>query len=319
MIAAMVMCHKNLEQVNRLVQSLSHPEIDIFIHVDSKCKEDCGIIKAPPGSRVYFVEKTVSGYLDDKSLIDITLSMIKLAKETELLMSTHYEYFILLSGQDYPIRSMSFIVRSLSESYPAPFIDCNGGGKSNPVIRSKFGKCNLVIKMRFYAMNKIKWIPKFFIRVGTYFATKLLFLFHLSDYYWFKKHNIELYCGSAWWILPDVIIDFVLSEIGKTYSNRLLSTFTPEETFFQILARRSPLKDLVRVKNQKEKQACKTYAYFHDVDKPMANHPYTFTKREYKKLIESDYWFARKFDTYVDSEIMDMLDTFRESESSRTI
>ena len=63
-----------------------------------------------------------------------------------------------------------------------------------------------------------------------------------------------------------------------------MATDTPEETFFQILARRSPLRELVRVKDQKEKQASKTWAYFHDEDKPMANHPYTFTKNEYQKF-----------------------------------
>lgn len=315
MIAAMIMCHKNLEQVNRLVQALSHPEIDIFIHIDQKCKEDYQIIRPYSGGGLYFVEDRISDYLDDRSLIDITLSMIRLAKKTEQQLCKHYDYFMLLSGQDYPIKDMSFIVNSLNESYPTPFIDCNGGGKNNPIIRSKFGKRKSILKMRFYAMHKLKFFPRFFIRAGMWLMTKLLFALHMSDYYYFARHNIELHCGSAWWILPDIIIDFVLNEIKQPYVERLLTTDTPEETFFQILARRSPLKELVRVKDQKEKQASKTWAYFHDVDKPMAKHPYTFTKNEYQKLIESGYWFGRKFDTNVDTEIMDMLDHFRATES----
>jgi hypothetical protein len=309
MIAAMIMCHKNLEQVNRLVQALSHPEIDIFIHIDKKCKEENRITRADLGG-LYFVENRISGYLDDRSLIDITLSMINLAK-TEENMGKHYDYFMLLSGQDYPIRDMPFIVNSLRESYPMPFIDCNGGGKNNPVIRSKFGKRKLILKMRFYAMHRLKWFPRIIIRAGMRIITKLLFALHLSDYYYFEKHNIEMHCGSAWWILPDAIIDYILKEMDQPYVNRLLATDTPEETFFQILSRRSPMGALVKVKDQKEKQASKTWAYFHDIDKPMAKHPYTFTKNEYRKLIESDYWFGRKFDTTVDPEIMDMLDNYR--------
>lgn len=312
MIAAMIMCHKNLEQVNRLVRSLSHPEIDIFIHIDQKCKEEYQITGTDSGGDIYFVENRISGYLDDRSLIDITLSMIHLAKKTEEQTGKHYDYFILLSGQDYPIKDMPFVVRSLKESYPTPFIDCNGGGKDNPVIRSKFGKRKTILKLRFYALHKLKWIPRLLIRGGIWLSTRVLFTLHLSDYYYFEKNNIELHCGSAWWILPDVIIDFVLQEMEQPYVKRLLTTDTPEETFFQILARRSPLRELVRVKDQKEKQASKTWAYFHDVDKPMVKHPYTFTKNEYQKLIESDYWFGRKFDTHVDTEIMDMLDRYRE-------
>lgn len=307
MIAAMIMCHKNLEQVHRLVRALSHPEIDIFIHIDQKCTENYQITRSDSGN-IFFVEKRISGYLDDRSLIDITISMITLAKNVEEKTCGHYKYFMLFSGQDYPIRDVSFIVKSLNESYPTPFIDCNGGGKSNPVIRSKFGKRKAILKMRFYATHKLKWFPRFFIRSGIWLVTKLLFALHLSDYYYFERHNIELHCGSAWWILPDVIIDYILNEMDQPYVDRLLTTDTPEETFFQILARRSPLRDLVRVKEQNEKQASKTWAYFHDVDKPMVKHPYTFTKNEYRKLIESDYWFGRKFDINVDSEIMDMLD-----------
>lgn len=310
MIAAMIMCHKNLDQVNRLVQAISHPEIDIFIHIDRKCSEDYKINRKDSGG-LFFVENRISGYLDDRSLIDITLSMVSLAKRVEISSCKHYDYFMLLSGQDYPIRDMSFVVKSLCESYPTPFIDCNGGGKNNSVIRSKFGKRKSILKLRFYVMQKMRWVPKFFIRGGTWVITKILFALHLSDYFYFVKQNIELYCGSAWWILPDIIIDFILDEMEQPYIDRLLATDTPEETFFQILARKSPLRELVRVKNQREKQASKTWAYFHDVDKPMAKHPYIYTKNEYKKLIDSDYWFGRKFDICVDSEIMDMLDDFR--------
>lgn len=317
MIAAMIMCHKNLEQVNRLVQALSHPEIDIFIHIDQKCKEDNQITRADSNG-LYFVKNRISGYLDDRSLIDITLSMIDLAKKTEKHEGKHYDYFMLLSGQDYPIRDMSFIVRSLKESYPTPFIDCNGGEKNNPVIRSKFGKRRSILKIRFYLLHKLKWFPRLFIRGGIWLITKILFALHLSDYYYFEKHNIELHCGSAWWILPDIIIDFILKEMEQPYVERLLTTDTPEETFFQILARKSPLRELVRVKDQKEKQASKTWAYFHDVDKPMAKHPYTFTKNEYQKLIGSDYWFGRKFDTSVDTDILDMLDNFRKNECTHS-
>lgn len=308
MIAAMIMCHKNLEQVNRLIQAIAHPEIDIFVHIDQKCKEDYSIITKSSRSGVFVVENRISGYLDDRSLIDITLSMITLAKETEKHTGKHYDYFMLLSGQDYPIKNISFIVKSLNESYPMPYIDCNGGGKDNPVIRSKFSKRKIILKLRFFATYKLKWFPRFFIRAGTWFIAKLLFALRLSDYYYFEGHNIELHCGSAWWILPDVIIDFILNEMEQPYVTRLLATDTPEETFFQILARRSPLKDLVHVKDQKDKQASKTWAYFHDVGKPMAKHPYTFTKNEYQKLIESGYWFARKFDIMTDSAILDMLD-----------
>ena len=58
MFAAMIMCHKNLKQVHRLVQALSHPEIDIFIHIDQKCTENYPITRLDSGN-IYFVENVV--------------------------------------------------------------------------------------------------------------------------------------------------------------------------------------------------------------------------------------------------------------------
>ena len=31
-------CHKNAEQINQLIQALSHPDIDLYIHVDRKSR-----------------------------------------------------------------------------------------------------------------------------------------------------------------------------------------------------------------------------------------------------------------------------------------
>lgn len=191
MIAAMIMCHKNLEQVHRLVQALSHPEIDIFVHIDQKCTEDYQITRANSGA-LYFVENRISGYLDDRSLIDITLSMIKLAKSVEEKKCKHYEYFMLLSGQDYPIRDMSFIVKSLGKSYPTPFIDCNGGGKNNPIIQSKFGKRKVILKLRFYATHKLKWFPRFFIRAGTWLITNTFFCTGRQSYRMCQRLSVFL-------------------------------------------------------------------------------------------------------------------------------
>ena len=125
--------------------------------------------------------------------------------------------------------------------------------------------------------------------------------------------GIPLYGGSAWWALPDVAMDYILSEYtaNPPYVSALLGTNTPEETFFQIMTMRSPVKDLVHINPaDMTEQNCKTWAYFSDVGKPFKGHPYIFTVNEYQKLIASDAWIARKFDSAVDSEILDMLDSF---------
>lgn len=35
-VAFLMLCHKNPKQINLLLKALKHPQIDVFIHVDSK-------------------------------------------------------------------------------------------------------------------------------------------------------------------------------------------------------------------------------------------------------------------------------------------
>lgn len=42
-------CHKNPEQINLLLNRLKHQEVDIFVHVDSKCANIRNAIKKKNG------------------------------------------------------------------------------------------------------------------------------------------------------------------------------------------------------------------------------------------------------------------------------
>lgn len=35
-VAFLMQCHKNPKQINLLLKALNHPQVDVFIHVDSK-------------------------------------------------------------------------------------------------------------------------------------------------------------------------------------------------------------------------------------------------------------------------------------------
>lgn len=121
---------------------------------------------------------------------------------------------------------------------------------------------------------------------------------------------MALYGGSAWWILPDVAIKYIYKEYkdNSDVVKMLLETYTPEETFFQIMTMRSPVKNQVEI-NPKDMvaQNCKTWAYFSDEGKPFKGHPYVFTIDEFDKLKKSGYWFARKFDSEQDMEIINKI------------
>lgn len=98
----LLLVHKNPEQFFRLIKSLDAPWCSFFVHVDAKC--DIHTFKSATFDRsnIYYVdnEKRVEGRWGDLSLVDATLACMRLALEKNA-----DGRFVLLSGQDYPLRS----------------------------------------------------------------------------------------------------------------------------------------------------------------------------------------------------------------------
>ena len=44
-IAVLIQCHKNFDQINRLIRALKHPAVDIFIHIDRKAQKFRNMIR----------------------------------------------------------------------------------------------------------------------------------------------------------------------------------------------------------------------------------------------------------------------------------
>ena len=318
----MIMCHKNFDQVYRLAKRCMSESTRVIIHVDEKVhgidSEICAIFTMRGGGG-YLTRRRISGFVDDRSLVDITMLLIERAHQIEKEENIHFDYFCLLSGQDYLTKPIEYINEQLLECYPSPFIDCCEYDPSTWIykkfVRNPFGQklnkwLRFKVKMRspiWYAFKGVEIVHR-----------KAFEILKLTDYHYFKRKKIDLYGGSAWWILPDKIVDYITVEYNANRRewNRLLESVTPEEVFFQTLAKQSPLADMIEINPKNSSlQICKTWSYFYDDDKPPVNHPYTFTTQEYDKLVNRSCWFARKFDLDVDTEILDMLD--RHSEEVR--
>ena len=306
----MIMCHKNLDQVFMLMNSLYSAQSDIVIHIDSSVPNDeyfSFLDRVKNIKNIYITEERIHGVLDTRSLVDIVFVMLRCVKEKKLT----YQYYCLLSGQDLPIKPISMINDLLNNSYPKPYIDCTPYDKNNwiyhkfkdtPLIRSY----NDFISEHFSSKNPIRKG----LRATAFLAAKIARLLKLNFYHSFCRKGISLYGGSAWWILPDIAIDDIYDKYvaSDKIVSLLLKSYTPEETFFQIMTKMSPVKDLVEI-NPKEQvlQNCKTWAYFFDEDKPFMGHPYIFSTNDFDKLKESNFWFARKFDITTEPKIIQLV------------
>ena len=258
-------------------------------------------------------EKRIHGELDSRSLVDIAMLMTDKAKSIATESGRHIDYYLLLSGQDYLTKPIHVINRYLSEQYPKPYIDCTPYDGNNWVYY-KFNKSAALRRFdrfvsRRFPKKSLLYPIRVLCRIIGLIWGKMLRIMHISEYDTLRKMNVELYGGSAWWILPDKAMDYIIEEYEKKYSQKLLATYTPEETYFQIMAMRSPVRKLILVNPvDMVAQNCRTWAYFSDDGKPFKGHPYVFTEREFDKLISRDCWIARKFDETEDKKILDLLD-----------
>lgn len=150
MIAYLVICHKNANQIIRLIERVKTNNADVFLHIDPRMKSDEFLYLSDHFDSVkgiYILPERLQGKLDDRSLVDITMSCINSARNVEREEGKHYQYFLLLSGQDYPIKPVRWIEDQLDKTYPNPFIDCTQISKSNWVGK-KFNRNTALIKYR---------------------------------------------------------------------------------------------------------------------------------------------------------------------------
>ena len=124
--AFLIIAHKNSIQLSKLIETLCHPLIDIFIHVDKKWKISDEEKKLITSKGAFIIPHHVSCFLDEWNMIEATLHLL-----TEAKKKFDYNYYILLSGQDYPIKPIGNILEELSNNYPRPYIDVTPYDKTN--------------------------------------------------------------------------------------------------------------------------------------------------------------------------------------------
>lgn len=254
--------------------------------------------------------------MDTRSLVDIVIQMVTTAKYIEKEQRKEYQYYMLLSGQDYLLKNMKGIERELEKQYPKPFIDCTPYSNTNWVYH-KFALNRYTRDFHYWISHQLKkGFVRSAMRIMAILFTKICRTLGFTTYKRLVNSGVELYGGSAWWVLPNTVIDFILKELetrSPCTSIILDESTTPEETFFQIMIMRSPARELVDV-NPPEMvlQNCKTYAYFFSETKKFTGHPHVFMSTDKKILqekVEEGFWFARKFDITENEEILDWMDS----------
>jgi hypothetical protein len=226
-IAYLFFAYKNPVIVKKTIEHLSSADSAFFIHIDGK--SDISQFDAIKGGNVFFSEKRVPVYWGEFSGV----RAIQLLMRQALANGQGYDYFVLLSGSEYPLKSKEYIHRFFESNCGTEFIsmvkmpNVEAGKPISRIntlrIESNRPVCRLVVRM----LAKLGLAQR--------------------DY---RKYlvSLEPYSGHTWWALTreacQYIIDFQKSNqrVVKYFED----TFAPEEMFFHTILGNSPFRSRAR-------------------------------------------------------------------------
>lgn len=271
-VAYVVSAYKYPRQLGRLLHRLSTPTASFAVHVDRKTRRSvfrAMLAETEDIPNVRFLPRHVSHW---GGFGHVRATLKGLADVVERGVS--FDYVVLLTGQDYPLRSASAIERFLGDAGDRSF-------------------------MNYWPLPYLPWGPR-----G---GLDRLENWHLVTYR--PLHlalplrrrlpgGLEPYGGGAYWCLARPMAEFVYAFVvqNPAYVRFFKRVLIPDELFFQTIVANSPLRDTIVNDNLR---------YVDWSEKPG---PTILRLEHLPTLVESGKLFARKFDATVDARILDMLD-----------
>ena len=197
-------------------------------------------------------------------------------------------YFHVISGQDYPIKSMSYI-KELSESNPAGYLDYF------EVLKSSW-RTEWINRLSYFGFYEI-------FNSKTFLGNKLINgAIKLQRMIGFSRAlpATKLYGGSGWWSLSRETLTYVIDYTTRNPSllRRLRFTFCADEVYFQTVLMNSPWKEKIVNNNLR----------FIDWTERNGNFPANLDESDYESLKKSDKIFARKFEFPVSEKLKMRID-----------
>lgn len=273
MIAYLVLVHRYPEQFKRLFSAIHHPANHYLIHVDKRSGQAlhadiADFLQGFPNAALLQSEPAVwGGY----SLVDAELRAI----ETFAREGLEWEFFINLSGQDFPLKSQDEIHAYLRQHVGKDFMKIADQADVRPDTLHRIE--DFVTESDHEAVSD----P----------SRKRAFL-----------DGVRPYIGNQWLILSRRFCEFLahspeVTRFKAFYRNTLIA----DEGFFQTVIMNTSYRATL-VKDDKRA-----------IDwVPMGTiklRPRDYTAADAAYLQTCPHLFARKFDETVDSEILDLMET----------
>ncbi|MRN54501.1 N-acetylglucosaminyltransferase [Paenibacillus sp. LC-T2] len=279
-MAYVILCHKNPEQINMLIHSLTDENVEFFLHVDKKSNIQHEILHQ---NNIHFVEQRINVHWGHYSQIECILKCFALIQEHGV-----FSYIHVISGQDLPLVSNGIIVDFFKENQGKQYVkhvelpnaaEMWGCLYRVSVYYPKFilSRHKRVTALRNRYINLIMSVPKL-------------------------KRNLsslpnKLYKGSNWMSITGECMDYILefTKNNPGYVDFYRHSFCGDEIFFHSIILNSHFKE--QVVNEVKRYTDWTSG---------PEFPRTLTVEDNERIQSkgTECFWGRKFDIEVDRTII---------------
>ncbi len=284
-LAVLIQCHRLPEQVNLLLEALRHEDITIFVHIDRKSDME-GKLRSFPNVRILPPQRRVDVQWAQFSMVEAELSLLNYARE-----HGSFDYYWMVSGQDFPIVSPDKILDFLEAGGDANYVSIipslnNGAGQS-----TNFDKRNEIAYPAWLLQRKspIRVLRRSWVALtGGYHKTFRIFRRT-------PPGDIRFYFGAQWICVSRDFVEYALGYLEEhpQYCEFFRLSCVPDESFFQTLLMNSPF-------------ASTREDYLHHIQwSPGQSSPDDLHLGDFEKIIASGKLMTRKING--DYELIDRL------------
>jgi len=231
-ICYLILAHNNPLHFKSLVNTLSTSHSDVYIHLDAKSRL-IDFQAEVPRANVVFINDRVRVSWGGWSLVKATLNLI----DNALGSGKNYDYYFLLSGSDYPIKSQTYIENVLEKNNGKEFISVVK--IPNKLAQKPIGRFTKYhIDIEYYSNNIVtRKIAEFF--------SWLIKKMKIKRRYDHILQDGNPYGGSQWWALTDAAVRHIkkFTAANRKFVRFFRYAYIPDESFFQMIIKNSVYKD----------------------------------------------------------------------------
>lgn len=286
--AYLILAHKNMGQLRKLIELLDDERNDIYVHVDAKTRE------FNPKDWQNITRYSSLNIISERIAVNwggVTGMLSELLLLKTALADGFHDYYHLLSGMDLPLKPQSEIHKFFDEHQGKEFLNLWKFKKST-FSRFKF--------FTIFPEGESKFLPRIINHI--FKGLQMVVGFKIN-------RDIEFGYGANWFSITQDFAEYVVKKedwLIKVFSH----TSNCDEIFLPTLIRNTPFEKRLYVKEPVDNPKDINMSHMRFIDwtrGESVRHPWTFRAYDLPLLESVEHLWARKFDENVDAEIIDLL------------